>query len=94
MIRLREILQGILQERRMTAAAHQANSVGLEKKPGFGNWGPVGRNLVTRRTIKGHLKSVTPHRIGKKALKPIKPSVRPPVKTPTVKFPLFRNRYE
>jgi hypothetical protein len=103
MISLRELLQQIVTERGMTAAAHQAKSVGLVRKPGFGNWGPPNSKLITRRTIKGHLKSVPPHRVGKKSSMTGQPKpnmqlinrkgVPTKAKPPVIKFPLWRNKY-
>lgn len=102
MISLRDILQQVVTER-MSAAAHQAKSVGLVRKRGFGNWGPPNSNLITRRTIKGHLKSVPPHRVGKKPTMSGQPKKNMNLinrkgiptrrKPPEIKFPLWRNKY-
>lgn len=103
MIRLSELLKQVIEERKMSAAAHQAKSVGLVRKPGFGNWGPPNSPMITRRTIKGHLKSVPPHRVGKKATMTGRPKpnmalynrkgVPTKRKPPEIKFPMFRNTY-
>ena len=75
MIRLRELLHQIIQEKwnrtkGATPTANSAEAMALEKKPGFGNWGPKGQNLITHRTIKRKnsrtVLPVTPHRIGQK----------------------------
>lgn len=82
MIRLRELLQQILEKREYGKAPtpNSAEAMGLERKPGFGNWGPKGQNLVTHRTLKSQNKfsivPVTSHRQGEPpangGLKPLK----------------------
>lgn len=78
MIRLRELLQQVLDERKGekggTPTSNSAEAMGLEKKPGFGAWGPAGQNLVTHRTLRKKNRSsvlpVVPHRIGQKPVVP------------------------
>lgn len=103
MISLRDILLGIIGER-TSSAAQQAKAAGLVKKPGFGNWGPPNTDIISRRTILGHLKSVPPHRIGEKPTltgkpKPNmqlinRPGVPTKAKPPEIKFPLWQNKAE
>lgn len=62
MIRLRELLQQVIEARTTKAAGILAQRAGLTKLPGFGNYG-VG-NYVTHRSIKGQLKPISPHRLG------------------------------
>jgi hypothetical protein len=58
---LRELLEKIT-EQRLTGIL--AKKSGLQRKPGYGNYGPTGP-YITHRSIKGRLKPVVPHRIGK-----------------------------
>lgn len=90
MIRLRELLQQVIKERKerkkyqygKNPTANSAEAMALEKKPGFGNYGPAGQNLITHRSMKRKnpfsINPVTPHRIGQKPavkspIKPVKP---------------------
>lgn len=79
--RLREVLRNIKEERQQTTSAKYAEARGLEKKPGFGNYGPKGTNIITHRSMGGKLKRVHLHRLGKKPLmtgKPVPPlQIRP-----------------
>lgn len=76
--RLREVLKGIKEERQQSMSAQLAHARGLEKKPGFGNYGPKGSSIITHRSMGGKLKRVHLHRLGKKPLmtgKPVPPLV-------------------
>ena len=79
--RLREVLRQIKEDRKQTMSAKYAEGRGLEKKPGYGNYGPLGSSIITHRTMKGKLKRVHLHRLGKKPLmvgKPMPPlQIRP-----------------
>jgi hypothetical protein len=66
MIRLREILRTILERRATQPQGILAKRMGLEKKPGWGNYGLPGQPIITQRSIKGNLKPVIPHPIGQK----------------------------
>lgn len=65
MIRLRELLQQLIEDRTTKLAGILAQRSGLKKLPGFGNYG-IGK-YVTHRSIKGQLKPVSPHLLGQKA---------------------------
>jgi len=79
MLRLREILQSIIEQRTTKPQGILAARMGLEKKPGYGNYGLPGQPVITQRSIKGNLKPVPPHPIGKSSGltgKP-EPTIRP-----------------
>lgn len=79
MIRLRELLTQIVEDRKKTLQGLLALRTGLERKPGFGNYGLPSSPYITHRSIKGNLKPVIPHRIGVRAKltgKPM-PLIRP-----------------
>lgn len=63
-MRLREILQQIIEDRTKSMRGILAKHAGLKRKPGFGNYG-IG-DFITHRSIKGQLKPVVPHIIGLK----------------------------
>lgn len=67
MIRLREILTQIVEDRKKNLQGILALRTGLEKKPGFGNYGPPTSPYITHRSIRRNLKPVIPHRIGQPA---------------------------
>ena len=54
---LTEFLRNILTEKK-SQAAQEAERLGLEKKPGFGVYGPRDKNIVTHRSVKGKLVAV------------------------------------
>jgi len=78
MIRLKELLMQVIRKKKLESpTANSAQMMGLEKKPGFGNWGPRGEPFITHRTLTRKNTStvlpVTPHRLGQKSvLKPLK----------------------
>lgn len=82
MIRLREILQQIMEARQKNMVGTLAANMGLERKDGYGNYGLRGSPVITQRSINGQLKPVTPHRIGQK--NPMKGLPLPPIRK---KFP-------
>lgn len=67
MIRLRELLTQIVEDRKKNLRGILALKTGLERKPGYGNYGPPAQPYVTHRSIKGNLKPVIPHRLGQDA---------------------------
>jgi hypothetical protein len=77
MIRLRELLQQIIETRQKNMAGILAMRSGVTRKPGYGNYG-IG-DFITHRSIKGQLKPVIPHRIGEKPTLTGKPE-------PTIRF--------
>jgi len=80
MIRLRELLQQIIEDRTTSPQGILAKRSGLQRKKGFGNYGPAGQPYITHRSLRGQLKPVTPHRIGQKAPFSGKPE-------PRIRFP-------
>lgn len=76
MIRLREILQQIIEDRTKSQSGILAVRTGLERKKGFGNYGPAGQPYITHRSLRGQFKPVSPHRIGQKAQLTGKPEPR------------------
>jgi hypothetical protein len=73
MISLRELLSQVIKRKKLESpTANSAQQMGLEKKPGFGNWGPEGEPFITHRTLSRRNTStvlpVTPHRIGQKSV--------------------------
>jgi hypothetical protein len=73
MIRLKELLMQVIRKKKLESpTANSAQQMGLEKKPGFGNWGPRGEPFITHRTLTRKNTStvlpVTPHRIGQKSV--------------------------
>lgn len=58
-------------------AAEEAKSLGLEKKPGFGNYGPVGQETVTHQSREGKLVPVAVKRV----TEPKEPTKEPPKTT-------------
>lgn len=54
---LREFLADLLTEKK-SQAAQDAEKLGLERKPGFGNYGPKGQDVVTHRSVQGKLVGV------------------------------------
>ena len=61
---IREILKGIAEQRKVSMTSRIAKGKGLQRKPGFGNYGPKGSNLITTRSAQGQLKNVPLHPIG------------------------------
>lgn len=47
-----------------TEAAAQAKQLGLEKKPGWGNYGPVGQDVITHQSRDGRLIKVQTRKVG------------------------------
>ena len=64
MIRLRELLTQLIEGRKKNMQGILAMRTGVEKKPGFGNYGPASGPYITHRSLRGNLKPVIPHRIG------------------------------
>lgn len=62
------LLRNLSEVRKKSPAAIDAAGKGLERKPGFGRYGPIGRNLVTKKSIGSALVNIPPHPVGKKAL--------------------------
>jgi hypothetical protein len=62
------LLRDLSEARKQSKAAKVASGQGLERKAGWGNYGPTGTNLITKRSMQGQLVNVPPHPVGKKSL--------------------------
>lgn len=61
---VRKILAKIAEERKQAMTAKMAKGKGLERKGGYGNYGPVGQDIVTHRAMDGEIKNVPLHQVG------------------------------
>lgn len=62
------LLRDLSEVRRKSLPSKMAAGRGLEKKPGWGAYGPKGTNIVTHRVRNGVLQQVPLHQTGHKPL--------------------------